>query len=303
MKHVERYTEDSSKILVRESGPFFVIIVSNEDIDAVMPLNLKSQFSKGNERCLIWADKRSLSLTRFIKEGCDPRDDMAKLYVRHLNGDTMDFRRDNLAWSLGKSGRIITPEVGDRHDLERKKLLEWQGHRLLFLTDEEREDARKRLEAGESVFNILQTGRQRFRRDTLYIAGESAADWARWLRGRHKEISEIREWLLDIRPPRPFEDPQFKAMMMEAWKFADTEDCRMLAQCIAMWMDRKTQATPVLEPDDYGGLRRVNVLAKNYTYRDPFDDFQELFSEFYKNKATPEMPVVKASFSLESEVE
>jgi hypothetical protein len=302
IKRVIPYGPDGYKVAIDSGRKTLVIIISPEDLEAIIPLDIKSQVSRGKERALIWAQRKSLSLSRYIMEEAEPRSDMDKLYVRHKNDNTLDFRRNNLVWSLGPSGRIITPEVGDRHELERKVVLKWKGFRLLFLTQEEADAAKKRLDEGESPYNILQTGRKR-NRSLSDVGGASMADWAIWLRQRQLEMQEIRAWMTGMRDPRPHEDEYLRRVLDRGWTQFGTENARLLAVGVAEWMNREAQAEPVLLPDDpgYGG-HRATIIAKALVFNDPLEDFSEEFTEAYTKWAYPEMPNVKASFSLESEV-
>jgi hypothetical protein len=302
-KRVIPYGPDGYKVAIDHGKKTTVIIISREDLEAIIPLDIKTQVSRGKERALIWAQRKSLSLGRYILEEAEPREDMAKLYVRHRNENTLDFRRGNLVWSLGPSGRIVTPEVGDRRELQRKVVLKWKGFRLLFLTKEEAEAAKKRLDEGESPYNILQTGRKR-NRSLSEVGGPSIADWAIWLRQRQIEMSDIRAWMTGVREPRPHEDEYLRRILDRGWTQFGTESARLLAVGVAEWMNREAQSEPVLPLDNPGyGTHRSTVIAKALTFHDPFEDFTELFSETYANWAYPEMPQVKASFSLKSEVD
>ena len=295
--------DETYRVTCVTSSQTFTIKVSPEDIDAIMPLNLKSQYSRNNLRILIWAGRKSLSLSRYIMEGFDLREDLEKLYVRHINGDTTDFRRNNLAWSLSTSGRIITPENPNHQcSLGRKIVLKWKGMRLLFLEQEEADAALKKLEAGESPSMIIQTGRQRFT-DWNHVAGDSSTDWAMWLRPRRQEISEIKEWLNQVRKPYPFEDEYLRRIITEGIKFIGTPECKLFAVGVAMWMDRKTQMESPLPEHARGRLKQINALVKRYSFRDPFEDFTEEYIRIYENYAYVQMPEVRASFSLTNEVE
>lgn len=295
------------KVRIDTGSKNFVIIVDGEDLEAIIPLDIKTQLANGKQRAVIWADRKSLSLSRYIMEDANPRSDAAKLYVRHMNENTLDFRRKNLVWSLGSSGRIITPDEGDRHELERKVVLKWKGFRLLFLTKDEAEAAKLRLDAGESPYNILQTGRERTRA-LSDAGGASVADWAIWLRQQQREMAEVRAWQTDMRNPYPFEDEYLRRILDRGWTQFGTENARLLAIGLGMWMDRKAQDEPVLALNHPGlPQHRINALLKcidfNDGYGDPFEDWSEEFSDSYTTWAYAEMPQPKASFSLESEVD
>lgn len=279
----------------------FVLLVSSEDLEALEPLDLRCQYNAGSPRCRVWAGSKSLGLGRYIKESADPRPDMHGLYVRHANGDTMDYRRENLAWSTSRSGQVRLPEHGKAEGRERPYCLDWKGWRMLFASREDLDEAKERLAAGADPRTIVQTGRRR-NRSGWDVAGKSAAEWAMWLRARTKELSEAREWLTGARPARPYEDAHLRRMFYAGWQKYGTEECKLLAVALAAWLDRRAQDCPDLPEHDPGNKRRALALLKGTTMRDPFEDLGAEPYEFYDEHAHLEMPQVKASFSLESGV-
>lgn len=298
-KTAEAYLEGSHRIVVDNGSQVFAIIVSDEDLEAVMPLCLKAQSSRDKLRVIVWAGRKSLSLCRYVQEAAAPVEEMGRLFVRHVNGDPMDFRRENLAWSVGSSGKIAPPKE-DEDERERPFCVNWKRRRLLFARKEEAEAARDRLAKGEPPESIVQTGRKRMRFAST-VAGANVAEWAIWLRMRPRELAEMREWMVGARLPEPWEDESMRRMAEEGWRGFGTEDCRLLALSVAEWMDRKAQAVEEVD-EERRDDRRLLALLKGTTMRDPFEDFDEPFHWLYKNHAALEMPVSRTSFSPESEV-
>jgi hypothetical protein len=283
-KRVLPYGPEAFKVQVETRRKLIVAIFSSEDLEGILPLDIRSQFVNKKERLLIWAGRKSMALSRYILESFDPIENSEKFYVRHKNENNLDFRRENLCWSTSSSGKI-RPKKRDNLN-PRKVVLVWNGHRLLFNDQQEADEAHERLKNGEFVHNIFQTARKR-KRPMTEVSGGSTSDWAIWLRQRQIELCEVKEWINNERKPYPFEDEYLRRILSEGWRQFGTDKTRLLAVGLAMWMDRKTQSIPD-DPNFKPGSNdhRLCVIMRATTFTDPFEDFQEEFTEPERNGAT-----------------
>lgn len=296
IKRVSPYGSGAFKVQIETRKKVVVAIFSEEDLESILPLDIRSQMVNNKERLLVWAGNKSMALSRYILEAVKPVENSEKLYVKHLNENCLDFRHENLHWSRNSSGKPKSPKNNRR---PKKIVLKWNGHRLLFNTEEESEEALERLKNGELIHNIHQTARRR-RRPMTEVSGSSTSDWAIWLRQRQIELCEVREWIGNERIPHPFEDENLRRILIEGWKQFGTDQTRLLAIGLAMWMDRKTQSLlddSKIKPGLSDNQFCVMMRATNFT--DPFEDFQDEFFRAQEKWGQVKMPNPKTSFSAE----
>lgn len=251
------------------------ILISQEDLEFVSRLNLKVALVRGKPKISAWADRKSIALSRLIKEGFDPPTTQKSLVVRHRNSDYSDFTRENLVWSTTRNGPLVVNEESNP-DKYTGRTITWKGEMMIFNTQEEAADAKRKLQSGYPECMIHETGRKRSRGISKWIK-DSSKKWSSWLSWRKYETAEIVEWISGARSARPYETAGLRLMFLEGWQRMESDSCLMLAVATAEWMTRKVQDEPNLEGRSKTLDRNLSVMLWEMVMRDPFDELDDPF--------------------------
>lgn len=253
--------------IYRARSPFR-IIVSDEDVDIVM--NLEIQIQGGRSGRIIFKSGEKLpSLARWIMEAKDPNVH-GQVFVIHLNGDKSDLRRENLIWS---SASKLPKKTLKRPTLRYKR------KSYCFNTWEEVEEAKRFvLEGGdpEDLMGAIKPRQKKYAQPP----GKLVGGWADWLAARHLERLEVDDWLDGIRKPRQGEDENLAIALRESRGDVPTGGplTKAYAYSLRIWMDRMAQNEPELDPSEYGmHNKRIETILKHLTLTDPFEERVGIF--------------------------